>query len=339
MVPSRRRNHGARICDRYSYDDLRVLVMENERLRISVLVDQGSDIFEFLYKPLDLDFMFCSPQGIRSPGKYVASVTTERQFPDFYEGGWQELFPLAGVGTEYMGAAIGFHGEVWGLPWQCQIVEDTPECVSAKLWVRTVRVPFLIEKTLTLCAGEPALHIDETVTNEGTTEVEFMWGHHPAFGDTFVDESCRIDTPARQVLIDGETYPWPLADGVDRSLVRHEDRDEQRRMYLGEFDEGWYAVTNTERRVTFAMRWDPEVFAHATIWQEFHYGQEWPWYGRCYALAVEPLSSVPGAFDHGGRLLALGPGRKLSTSLLAAVHEGLTRVTQVRPDGACEGTV
>ena len=331
------RNHGARICDRYSYDDLRVLVMENELLRVSVLLDQGADIFEFLYKPMDLDPLLCTPRGIRSPRTYAPSVTTARQFPDYYEGGWQELFPLAGAGAEYMGAAIGQHGEAWGLPWECRVVEDSPDQVSAHLWVRTIRMPFLLERTLTLKSGDPTLYIDGAVTNEGAGPLEFMWGHHPAFGRTFVDETCRIDAPANEVLIDGELYPWPIADGIDRSRVRVEDRDDQRRMYLGAFDEGWYGVTNTRRKVTFAMRWDPDVFAHATIWQEFNYSRKAPWFGRLFALAVEPLSSVPGAFENRTRLLQLEGGETLSTCLLATVREGLTRVTCVRDDGTCEG--
>ena len=331
------RNYGARICDRYRYDDLKVLVMENELLRISVLVDQGADIFEFLYKPRDMDFMWRSPRPIRTAAKYAPSVTTDKQFLDFHEGAWQELFPLGSRGFEYEGATLGFHGEVWGLPWDCQIVEDRPEQVSAKVSVRTVRTPYLLERTMTLKSGVPALFIDETATNEGTSAVEFMWGHHPAFGKPFVDDTCRVDAPAREGRIDDEVYPWPEANGVDHRLVKHEERDEERMKYLQALDDGWCALTNPGQELTFAMRWDKEVFPYVWIWQEFNYTPGFPWFGRTYATALEPFSSLPGAFEGTSPLLKLEGGQKLSVSMLASVQEGLTAVSNVREDGTCEG--
>ena len=331
------RNYGARICDRYAYDGLKVLVMENELLRISILVDQGSDIFEFLYKPKDIDFMWRSPRCIRTPGKYAPGITTDKMFLDYYEGGWQELFPLGSRGTEYKDATLGFHGEVWGLPWECQIVEDTPECVSAKLSVRTVRTPFLLEKTLTLKSGVPTLFIEEAATNEGSTELEFMWGHHPAFGKPFIEEGCRVDAPAKEVHIDGEVLPWPVANGVDHGIVKHEVRDEERMKYLHKLDDGWCALTNPNKRLSFGFRWDKAIYDCVWIWQEFHYTPGFPWFGRTYATALEPFSSVPDAFDNGTRLLKLGSGQTMNLPLLATVGEGLTSVSKVCDDGTIEG--
>jgi len=61
------RNYGCRLHMDYFYKNLRVAVLENEYLRVSVLIDKGTDIFEFLYKPKDMDFMWLSPWGINSP--------------------------------------------------------------------------------------------------------------------------------------------------------------------------------------------------------------------------------------------------------------------------------
>ena len=36
----------------------RSLVLENKKIRVSVYLDKGSDIYEFLYKPQDIDFMW-----------------------------------------------------------------------------------------------------------------------------------------------------------------------------------------------------------------------------------------------------------------------------------------
>jgi hypothetical protein len=64
------RNYGCRIRE-YLYRDLKTVILENELLRISILVDKGTDIFEFLFKPLDLDVLWHSFNGIRSPGNLI----------------------------------------------------------------------------------------------------------------------------------------------------------------------------------------------------------------------------------------------------------------------------
>ena len=45
------RNYGCRISADYAYRGLKTVVMENRKLRISILADKGTTIFEFLYKP------------------------------------------------------------------------------------------------------------------------------------------------------------------------------------------------------------------------------------------------------------------------------------------------
>jgi hypothetical protein len=225
------RNYGCRIRE-YLYRDLKTVILENELLRISILVDKGTDIFEFLFKPLDLDVLWHSFNGIRSPGNLITGrVAPGSSFLDFYEGGWQELFPSIGDDCEYLGAPVGTHGEVCLLPWQYRVERDDPEEIAVRLRVRTVRTPYLLEKTLALRSEDPTLYIEERVTNEGVEKLQFMWGHHPAFGPLFLDESCQIEVPlpcsARTVPYElGEhwalpkdtEFDWPQIKGLDGTL-------------------------------------------------------------------------------------------------------------------------
>ena len=86
--------------------------LENDAIRVGVLLDKGADIFEFTYKPRDLDFMWQSPIEMRKP--FVATnAMAEGAFHDYYYGGWQEVLPAAGWATEpYQGVFQGLHGEV-----------------------------------------------------------------------------------------------------------------------------------------------------------------------------------------------------------------------------------
>ena len=152
-------------------------------------------------------------------------------FLDFYEGGWQELFPSIGDDCEYSGAPLGTHGEVCLLPWEYRIERDDPEEIGVRFRVRTVRTPYLLEKNLTLKSEDPTLYIEERVTNEGVENLQFMWGHHPAFGPLFLDESCQIEVPlpcsARTVpyelgehwvLPKDKEFDWPKIKGLDDKI-------------------------------------------------------------------------------------------------------------------------
>lgn len=352
------RNWGCRINDEYLFRGGRMLVMENELLRVSILLDKGTDIYEFLYKPRDIDFMWRSPMPVRDSSRFVPSIPREDGFfQDYYFGGWQEIFPNGGAHLEYKGAEMGQHGEVSLLPWKCAIVQDTPEEISAKMWTRTYRTPFYIEKTMLMRTGEAILHIEEKIVNEGMEEMRFMWGHHPAFGAPFLDESCRIDAPATKVEVhsplNGDGYR--LAEGAafdsfpivkdkngndfDLSAVPPPNARECEMAYLLGLSDGWYALTNTNRKVGFAMKWDKEIFPVIWLWEVFGGSFGYPWYGRTYNLALEPFTSHPGGMAAAmkkGTVPTIGAGETIETKLSAIAYEGLERVKNVSENGVVE---
>ena len=178
----------------YEYRGYSIVAMENQFLRVVIAAGKGTDILEFQYKPLDVDFMWRSYNGL-PPYSSPTISNPSGSFLDFYAGGWQEMLPNAGMNCVYKGASLGVHGEVCLLPWSYRIDRDSPEAVSVTFSVRTVRTPFYLEKTLTLNHHSPVLFIEERLLNEGDEPMDVMWGHHPAFGWPFVDDGCRLFLP------------------------------------------------------------------------------------------------------------------------------------------------
>lgn len=348
------RNFGCRISDEFTFRGLRLLVIENEVIRVTILLDQGTDVYEFLHKPTDTDFMWRSPRGVRNPDRSLEMIASSvGPFTDFYEGGWQECMPNGGRVCEYKGVEMGLHGEVWGLPWRCRITRDEPEIVEAKTWVRTVRTPFLLEKTFTLRSGSGVLEIDETLTNEGQEQIDLMWGHHPALGSRFIEQDCRIDTSASTVVVDenvvdhcrfepNQQFEWPVGigregDEVDVSVVPGPDARLNDMLYLTDLgDDAWWAVTSQERKLGFGMSFDAATFPHIWLWMPL--GGSWggPSWGRHYTLALEPFSSFPAilcnAIDAGTQLV-MEPGEQRSTWLRAVTYDGVERVSAIDSDG------
>lgn len=340
------RNFGCRITE-YLYRGLRTVALENEQLRVTILADKGTDIFEFLYKPLDIDFMWRSPWGVRNPATYVAtSHTGGSAFLDFYAGGWQDCFPTGGDPTEFQGLPFGAHGETPTLPWNYQIVEDSPERIAVKFRVRTVRTPFYLEKIFTLERNSGVLQVAESVLNEGRTTMQFMWGQHPALGAPFLDESCVIDLAGARVncrelapntrFVPG-VYDWPHVPGIDgkpidlRRVGTIAD-DTTDTLFLDNLQAGWYAVTNTKKQVTFGLAWELDVYPALWFWQVYGGAYGPPWYGRTFNIALEPFSTIERTV-HGAirsnSAHTLQAGQRLETKFCAVAAAGRQQVNHI----------
>ena len=355
-----RHHHGARVRE-LNERGRRLLVLENELLRVELLPDKGADIVSFLHKPSDTDPLWRSSAGVRRPAEDGRRPGADADaFMDGYEGGWQECFPNGGASVTYRGAPIPFHGELWAAAWDVRIDEDTPERVVVTLTTETARTPFRVEKRLSLASGRAVLEIDETVTNLSTESLDVMWGNHPAFGAPFLDGSCRVDVPACTVsshrsdpigpdsaIAFGRTFDWPaapLADGpgtLDLSQVPGPEAGRSEWVSLSGMAEGWYGVTSGRQKVGFGLRWDVAVFPYVWFWQVWGGGAGYPWWGREYVCALEPWTSRPDAglleAIANGTARRIEGGASLSTRLLAVMWDGRDRIGGISADGEIVG--
>lgn len=61
---ARNRNSGCRITVDIYFGDIPAVMLENEFIRMTVLAGRGADVVEFLYKPLDVDLVWLTSNGI-----------------------------------------------------------------------------------------------------------------------------------------------------------------------------------------------------------------------------------------------------------------------------------
>jgi hypothetical protein len=349
------RKQGCRISLDYTYRGMRVAFLENEELCVGVLPDKGGDVFEFRYKPRDLDFLWQSPLALRRP--FVATgALPEGNFHDYYFGGWQEVLPSAGWASEpYQGTIQGLHGEVALLPFEAAVGEDSADVVCLNLRASLYRSPLTLARRMTLRRGTAVLRIHERLVNESSGEFAVMWGHHPAFGEPFLDDSCVAQVPARRLEAmpfhpnglwePGVEFDFPLARNrrtgqlQDVTRVRPRDARSVDVLFFKELAEGWYALTNRRQAVGFGMAWDEALFKYVWMWQNYGGHNDYPWYGRAYTCALEPFTSYPPAgvanAVRNGTALVLRPGQVLETELAAVAYEG-EGVKRVKRDGTVE---
>lgn len=333
------RNYGCRIKE-YSINNLKAVSIENSLIRVGILIDKGADIYEFVYKPKDIDFMWRSYQPVRNCEYHAAVNSKNGNFFDYYEGGWQELFPNIGRACYVKGVEYGMHGEVNLMPWDMKILCDEIDKVSIKLEIRTARTPYYLTKTITLYENELNVHFNETVVNEGLEEMQFTWGHHPALGGNFLDEDCEIivdgNPQVKSLDIDlGEVSPiapnleakWPvvptrIGDTINLSKVLSPESKIYMEFGLCDIKKPYYEVKNKRLNVGFGMNWDKSVYSNIWVWQLFGGGMGFPFYGRGYTLALEPWSSMPACLTdaiENGSAVTLGAGKCISHSFEAFV--------------------
>lgn len=331
------RHYGCRVTE-YGWRGHRLIVLENELLRVGVVASKGADILELRYKPRDVDFLWHSPHPLLPPAEYVPTVAAPLgAFFDHYAGGWQESLPAGNGAPTYAGAPLGLHGEVTTMPWDVRVQEDDADRVAVQFSVRARRTPFWLRRTMLLERERPYVRLDETLVNEGEEPMPFMWGHHPAFGPPFLAPGCVLDLPPAPVVVpEGMPYgryepgrydSWPLLRDrrdhpVDASEVPGKDTRMADTLYLDLSGRvtAYAAVRNPALGLGVGLEWDARVFPYLWSWQVYGGAWGYPYYGRTYHVALEPFNAPIGTLADavrdgtGGRL---GPGESLSTSLRA----------------------
>ena len=158
------RNHSCRIHDNFKIGKLDAVVLENEKLRITVAAGRGADVVEFLHKPDDLDLVWLTAKGLADGEVNYNYQDPLGTFIDEYPGGWQTIFPNGGATSNYQGADFGQHAEMALLPWDFKILKDTPE------------------GTFNICADEHPVRgvfYPLRARQVGVKEANFIWGNEP----------------------------------------------------------------------------------------------------------------------------------------------------------------
>ena len=341
------RNYGCRFSE-IIYQGHKTVVIENEKLRVSILLDKGTDIIEFLYKPEDMDFMWRSPAELDGTNKNLLTKNhSTGSFLDIYEGGWQELLPNISIPTNYKNAELGFHGELSFLPWKYKVLKDDPYEVSIKFYVRMNRCPLFIEKVIKIKSMDTFIGFEQCIKNEGDEDFKFMWGQHPVVGKPFLDEDCVIDLPEDSIGItyeadfsgnspfeENKEFVWPIIEDrkgkkIDISKVMPPEAKIAFNVYIKDIKEGWFGITNQSRGLGFGLKWDVNVFRHFLIWYVYRGFYNFPFYGRTYNIGLEPYTAIPANFDEVvklGREYTLDPGEELRTKYYAITYTGKNRI-------------
>jgi hypothetical protein len=327
------------VCREVSFDGVRAVNLENGLISATVLPDKGADIYSLVSKFHGVDVLWKSPWPLRAERPVEMAALSESSWLDQYEGGWQLIFPNGGDACSYQGAPLSFHGEASASRWEYAIRSSGPDRAELELRLSLRRSPFSVARSLSIERGSAVLRITESIANHGDKPLHYMWGQHPGLGRPFID-GCRLQVPARRFLAhDVEISPfcrvpagasgrWPLIPGkhggaVDLSVVPAASERFTEFGYISELEQGWYAVVNETLDLGFGLAWPLDVFPYLWFWQELGGSLDYPWYGRCSVLAIEPFTSTPGSglqrAIEAGTAPMLGPGERIEARFAAVL--------------------
>jgi hypothetical protein len=319
---------------------MNTVVLENEFIRVVVLVTYGAKIHEFTYKPSNRDFMYHHPRvECRTP---VFGVNID----NWWTGGMDEAIPT-GHPCSYKGEEYPFLGEVWSLPWHYEIQKHSSEEVTLYLKRPLIISPLIVERWISLVRDEKMLRFRHKITNTGNAAFEFLWGLHPAFA---INPDCRINLPAGKMFVDestpearlgkhGRRYQWPFVTDksgkqIDMRIIGSPTANTMDFHYATELKEGWLAITDTKYKEGVGLVFPKEIFSVAWLW--LVYGG---WRG-IYTAAVEAWTGYPAKLSEAvekGKYSKLEAGDFLECESKLLVHTGFSEIENISPDGKARG--
>ncbi|WP_265110732.1 aldose 1-epimerase [Halosolutus halophilus] len=324
----------------YRRKGLDVVFLENDHVHVEILAGKGGDITEFRDKRTDTNVLFEAPHEWRPPTRTVGAPDGAFTFLDHYPGGWQDVLPAAGGPSESAGASLALHGESSLVPFDVEVTAETRSIASVELTAQLTRYPLRLSRVLTLRADDPTLSVRTTAINEGSVPIDYSWLQHLAFGPPLVGPNAVLNVPCRTVRVDpdhdaetarlpaGERFDWPIWDAGDEpvDLRRFPPRETPVHdlVALCDLTEGRYTLSNPSVDLGVTVRFPRSLYEYVWYWQPLGGFDVSPFFGRAYAVGLEPCTSIPNAglaaAQENGTANRLEPKTSVSATISVTTH-------------------
>jgi Domain of unknown function (DUF5107) len=297
------------------FDALRVLALENDLLRLSVLPEVGAKLLTLVDKQSGRNLLWQNPR-VR-PQRFPIDAN----FDNYWCGGWDDAFPTADA-CDYGGESFPNLGELRSLEWNVDAVEGDQNTAEVTLTAFAPISP--VKATKTILLKEDTLSVRFQLQALGPLPVDFLWGSHPALD---ISTGARLRIPAKTGIVSlssdpslgtpGEEYPWPMLNGLDMSRTQNVEAGVFCGHYATDLEDGWFAVEDDTQGIVF--RFPLAQCPHLWLW--LVYGG---WRGYHHAI-IEPWTSYPVNLTTAvkeGRHRRLAPGETFDVTVQCTTYRG-----------------
>ncbi|MFA9462692.1 MAG: hypothetical protein ACERKN_00210 [Velocimicrobium sp.] len=268
------------------YKNMKSVVMENSRLKITIIPESGSKIQSIYDKCLKKEYL------IQNPAKTFIKSDYGSYFGDGDVSGFDEIFPSIEScyypSWPWKGNVVPDHGEVWALPWEYEMENDT-----IKMSVHGVRFPYIMEKGIVF-DQENSLKISYKVRNCSDFDFYFSWAPHILF-DCEKDTTIVLPKSVSQIISTcsvenklggfGSIHSWPTTkikgDIYDISKIYPKYAGKCEKYYaMGQVKEGCCSLDSNKNTIT--LSYPVEQVPYLGVWEGI--------LNNNYVVALEPCT-------------------------------------------------
>ncbi len=229
--------------------------MENQIIRATFIPDQGAKLCSLIEKESGYEYVYQGKSGQYRTAQYAQ---------DYLSGecaGVDEMFPNIDVfyydSYPWQGIAFPDHGEVWALPWQYQIEDE-----SLAMSVFGVKLPYRLTKKITLSeklqtrSKKGAVCMDYDVKNMSSFPMDYIWAAHMMLQ---AEEGCRFEfekelskayttmSDSGMIGVYGDTFYYPYIETkegqiYDMQVYRGSQANDYQKFYFADklrSGQGW----------------------------------------------------------------------------------------------------
>lgn len=300
----------------------RLVRLQAGRLQATVEPERGGVVCSL--RSGEVEILYRAPWRPRSP---EGPARREREWVEAWQGGWNALFPSAGVASTESGRKHPFHGDASMLPWRVRTAEATAVTVAY-----ADRDGLALERTITLAAD--ALVIASRVENASSVPQAFVLVEHLILGEAVLGHATTIDLDAAPLVPlsdDGPPLqpparcsPWPLVDrgsGVEDWSTR--PAPPGARYGVVPRPAAGVRLAAPDAGIDLGLTWS-STLPYLWVWEEAEAATVPPWNGRVRCLGLEPSTCETGeglarAVERGDAVV-LPPGARWDAEVRVAVE-------------------
>ena len=265
------------------------LVLESDRLRAEFIPASGGKLASLINKDTGYEYL------LQREGKQYRNQPFGGVFVDGECSGFDDMFPTIDQciyeNEPWQGTEMADHGEVWSLPWQCDVENN-----SLHLSVKGVRFPYTLEKHVCF-TGERSLRLDYTLTNCSSSDFEFLWAGHLMIN---IEEGTKVKVPddcTRTVTVlsggkgkFGDIRSWPFmmdnhGNPYRADICRSKDTGGFEKYYfVNRLTQGWCELIYPDAANRLKVSFPAETVPHLGILMN-----EGGWDGL-YNIIIEPCT-------------------------------------------------
>lgn len=291
-----------------------VLVLENSRIRATVIPSLGGRVWELLDRVRGRQWIW------HREDVPLAVSPSGSSYDDVWAGGWEELFPNDAP-TDFEGRELPDHGEWWTTAWTVAEATGGAEGVVRLVADTCIRKASCIKEYR--LSGD-TIQVSYRIESREPEAFHFLFKQHLAIA---VTPSCELSLPGGRVsavdpafgtLLPGPgPFDWPLArspdlDDVDLSRVAARASAEREFVYVTELPESWCGVDDVSAGASIRMRFEQRRTPF--LWLFLTYGG----WRDCYTAVLEPCTNMPKDLAEAvraGQSARLNPGAVFQTSV------------------------